>query len=93
LAIIVIARLVTEISYLNFMHSIFWGVGIGVLMLIIMAVRELWARSIVDRFSYVIFFLSFVLSACFKASPTVVIILAIFIGIWIQYQRRLEKRE
>jgi chromate transporter len=93
LAIIVIARLVGEVSYLKFIQSIFWGVGVGVLMLIIMAVRELWARSVVDRFSYVIFFLSFVLSACFQAPPTVVIILAIFIGIWIQYQKRLENRE
>jgi len=90
ITIVILARIFEQIVYLKFMQSIFWGVGIGVLMLIIFAVRELWQKSITDKFSFFIFFAAFVLSACFKAPPAVVVILAIFIGIWLQYQRRLE---
>jgi len=90
ITIVILANIFEQIVHLKFMQSIFWGVGIGVLILIILAVRELWQKSITDRFSFFIFFAAFALSACFKAPPAVVVILAIFIGIWLQYQRRLE---
>lgn len=92
-SIIIIAKMMDEIIRLRFIQSIFWGVGIGVLILIFLAVKEMWKKSIVDKFSCVIFFTAFLLSAAFKGSPAAIIILAIFTGIWVQYQKRLEKRD
>ncbi len=92
-SIVIIARLMEEIIRLKFMQSIFWGVGIGVLILLFLAVKEMWKKSIVDKFTCWIFFITFILSAGFKAPPATIIILAIFIGIWIQYQKKIEGQE
>ena len=89
-SIVVLARIMTEIIHLNFVQNMFWGVGIGVLMLIFLAVKEVWKKSVVDKFSCWIFFLTFILSACFKAPPAVLIILAMFIGLWIQFVKKIE---
>lgn len=90
ISIIILAKLVEEIIQLKFVQSIFWGVGIGVLILIFLAVREMWRKSIVDKFTCWIFFVTFILSTCFKAPPAALIILAIFLGLWLQYQKKIE---
>jgi len=89
-AIIVLARIMTEIIHLKFVQSIFWGVGIGVLILIFLAVKEIWKKSVVDKFSCWIFFLTFILSTCLKVSPAILIILAIFIGLWLEFANKIE---
>lgn len=91
-AIIIMAKIMDEIINLKFIQSIFWGVGIGVLVLIYLAVKEMWRKSIVDKLSCWIFFIAFILSAGFKAPPAAVIILAIFLGIWLQYQKKIEQK-
>ena len=91
-SILIMAKIMDEIVHLQFIKSIFWGVGIGVLVLIYLAVKEMWKKSIVDRLSCWIFFIAFILSAGFKAPPAAVIILSIFMGIWLQYQRNIEQK-
>ena len=39
LAIIIIAKLIEEIIRLKFIQSIFWGVGIGVVLLVFLAIK------------------------------------------------------
>lgn len=90
ISIILIARILEEIINLKFIQSIFWGVGVGVLILIFLAVKEMWRKSIVDKFTCGIFFTVFILSSCFKAPPAALIILAIFIGLWLPYQNKIE---
>lgn len=90
ISIVILAKILEEIIKLKFIQSIFWGVGIGVLILIFLAVKEIWNKSVTDKFSCGIFFIVFILSACFKAPPAVLIILAIFLGIWLQFQKKLE---
>lgn len=90
ISIIIIAKLLEEIVHFKFIQSIFWGVGIGVLMLLFLAVKELWRKSVVDKFTCWVFFLTFILSTCFKAPPAALIILAIFIGLWLQVQKKIE---
>lgn len=92
IAIIVLARILEEINNLSFVRNIFWGVGIGVLMLIFLAVKEIWKKSVVDNFSCGIFFITFILSACFKAPPAILIILAIIIGLWLQFAKKIERK-
>jgi chromate transporter len=90
ISIILLAKILEEVINLKFIQSIFWGVGIGVLMLIFLAVKEIWKKSIVDKFSCCIFFMTFILSACFKAPPATLIILSIFIGLWLQFAKKIE---
>lgn len=90
IAIVIIARMLDEIVGLKFVQYIFWGVGIGVLMLIFLAVKEMWMKSIVDRYSSWVFFFAFILSACCKVSPGILIVAAIFLGIFRESKRRVD---
>ena len=81
LAIVLIASILEEIVHLSFIQSIFWGVGIGVIILLYLATKEMWNKSVVDKFTCVIFFAAFILSACFKVSPAIIIIASILAGI------------
>ena len=90
ISIIVLAKIMQELINLKFIQSIFWGVGIGVLILIFLAVKEIWKKSVTDKFTCWIFFIVFILSACFKAPPAALIILAIFIGLWLEFAKKIE---
>lgn len=81
LAIILLATMLEQIVHFKFIQSIFWGVGIGVILLLYLATKEMWGRSVVDKFTCVIFLTAFIMSACFHISPAYIIILAIFAGI------------
>lgn len=81
LAIVLLASMLQEIVNVSFIRSIFYGIGIGVIMLLILAVQEMWGKCVVDKFTCYVFLGAFILSACFKLSPTYIIILAVIIGI------------
>ena len=89
-SIIILARILEQIIGIKLVQSIFWGVGIGVLILIFLAVKEVWRKSVIDKFSCVIFFIAFIFSACFKAPPAVIILLAILLGLWLQIAKQIE---
>lgn len=93
ISIIILAKLLEEIVNFKFVQSILWGVGIGVLILLFLAVKELWKKSVTDKFSCWIFFITFIFSAYFKAPPAVLIVLAIFIGLWLQFAKKIEYGE
>ena len=81
LAIILLATLVGQVSGAGIVKSIFWGVGIGVIILIFLTVKEMWKKSVIDKFTCSVFIGAFLLSACFKIPPAVIVILAIIAGI------------
>lgn len=81
LAIVLIAKILEELIKLQFIQSIFWGVGIGVVILVLMAVKEMWKKSIVDKFAFAIFLSAFIASAFLKVSPVIVIISSAIVGI------------
>lgn len=81
LAIVLIAEILQELTKFKFIESIFWGVGIGVVILVIMAVKEMWSKSVVDKFSFSIFVSAFILSALLQVSPAIIIISSAFAGI------------
>ena len=83
-AIILLARGLEEIIQYEFVKGIFWGVSIGVLILIYLAVKEIWNKSVHDKYTFVIFFSVFILSLCFKISPAMLVILAVLAGVVLQ---------
>lgn len=82
LAIVLLATMLEQIVHLGFIQSIFWGVGIGVIMLLFLATKEMWDKSVVDKFTCGVFLTAFIMSACFKISPAIIIIFAICSGIF-----------
>ena len=59
-------------------------------MLLFLAVKEMWGKSIVDNFTCVVFFVAFFLSAGFKVSPAYLIIAAIIFGIIYEKYRQIK---
>ena len=92
LSIILLAKILQEIINLSFIQGIFWGVGIGVLVLIYLATKEVWKKSVTDKFTYSIFFGVLILSLCFKISPAILIIISALIGIVVQFSKKFQKK-
>lgn len=91
LCIVLLARILEEIIKYKFVQGIFWGVAIGVLLLIYLAVKEIWNKSVTDKYTFSIFFIVFILSACFKVSPAILIILSIIAGIILQIYKNIQE--
>ena len=81
LAIILIASLMEEIVHFTIIKNLFWGVGIGVIILLFLATKEMWSKSIVDKFTCIVFLSAFIMSTCLNISPAIIILLAIIAGI------------
>ena len=81
ITIVLIASALNKIMHLPIINSIFWGVGIGVIILIILSLKEMWSKSIVDKFSFFIFLLILYMTIFLKTSPIISILTAIIIGI------------
>ncbi len=80
LAIILIANVLAELVEKHSVQSIFAGVAVGVVVLILLNIKEMWTRSVVDKFTAFIFIIASVL-AYFKISPVWIITGCIVLGI------------
>lgn len=84
LSIVILAKVLEAIIKFDFVKGIFWGVGIGVIVLLYLAVKEIWNKSVVDKYSFFVFLTVFIASLVFKVSPAILVILAIVSGIILQ---------
>ncbi len=89
LAIIFLATALGKIAHLTFTKNLFWGVGIGVITLLFLAVKEIWKKCVNDKFSSIVFTVSLVTVLIFKISPVWIVISAIIAGII--YQISIDK--
>ena len=80
LAIVLIANILSELVGKHSVQSIFTGVGVGVVILVILTIKEVWAKSVTDNFSKIIFMAALIL-ACMKVNPVWIITGSIVCGI------------
>ena len=83
-AIIVVANLLNQIINMPFIEGVFWGVNLAVIVLIYLALKEMWQKSIVDLFSAFWFLLILSLSIL-KINPVILILSSIALGIIIYF--------
>jgi len=81
LAIVLLASILSELCTKPAVIHLFWGVGVGVIALLFMAVKEMWKNSVVDRFSLAIYIGSLILALTGKVSLSLIIIGAVIAGI------------
>ena len=86
ISILIVANLINQISSLDIMNSIFWGVNISVIILIYLTLKEMWNKSIVNFFTFFWFLLITALSI-FKVSPALLIIISIVFGILLEIKK------
>ena len=81
LAIVLLATILSEIVAKAFVQNIFWGVGIGVILLLYLAVKEMWKKAIVDKFSWIVYIVSLLLTLSGKIPLALIVIAALCTGI------------
>ncbi|MFI3300006.1 MAG: chromate transporter [Candidatus Gastranaerophilales bacterium] len=93
ISIIIIARIMDEVLHLSFIQHIFWGVSIGVLVLIFLAIKEMWSKCVTDNFALYVFFVAFFVSTILKISPSTLIISAVTLGILVQFVKKFTPKK
>lgn len=90
-SIVILASVLAMIAEKSIVQAAFEGIGIAVIALITLTVREIWQKGSKDLFFYLILFVSLVLLLFFKLSPIQVILIGSLIGIWLKKNWRFEK--
>lgn len=87
LAIVLLATILSEIINLPTTQHIFWGVGIGVIVLLFLAVKEMWKKSVNDKFSLTVYIVCTILALTRKIPLALIIIGALVCGItWQKFE-------
>ena len=68
-----------------FVNGALWGVGIAVIALILLTIREMWQKSKKDFFFYSIFTLTLLTLVCLELPPVKTILIFSFIGIFYKH--------
>jgi len=89
--IVLLASVIAKYAETNIMQGVFWGVGIGVMILLISATREIWSKAVVDKFTLGLFAILLVGMIYWQFSPVIVVLIGAFSGIL--YNLFLRKRE
>ena len=79
-AIILLASILNEITGYNTIKYLFWGVGIGVITLLFLAVKEMWSKAICDKFSAIMYVIALALALTRKIPLAIIIIMAVIAG-------------
>lgn len=87
ISILVIASIVDKLLQIPFIQALFWGVGIAVIIMMYLTIKEMWSKSIIDIPAWILLIITFVLSYFFKISPVYIILFAIVFGIFVQKLR------
>jgi len=84
LAIVLLAAILSEVISNQYVQNIFWGVGIGVIVLLFLAVKEMWKKSITDKFSLSVYMVCLLLALWGKVPLALIIIGSLIAGILYQ---------
>lgn len=79
--IISLATFLNTIIQNGFVQSAFWGVEVGTIMIIINAVRTIWDKSIIDKFSFFFFAIVLFVIIFTNLSPVWIVFVALLLGI------------
>ena len=92
-AIVLFASILSELITKPSIQHIFWGVGIGVIVLLFLAVKEMWKKSVTDKFSILTYIICLALAISGKVPPSITVIFALFFGIFWQKIEDLKKNK
>lgn len=93
ISILIIAQILDKLLVFSYVQSIFRAVGIGVIILVYLSVKEIWQNSMTDIFSWVIFFATLFSAFVLKLSPAIIIILMTILGVCYKYIEQKRKQQ
>lgn len=80
-SIIILANILVNVLDNEIIQDAFWGIRIAVVILIIMTIRDMWAKSVNSKFTCLLFAFIFLLLLLLPISPTIIIILSALISL------------
>lgn len=80
-SIIILANILVNVLDNEIIQDAFWGIRIAVVILIIMTIRDMWAKSVNSKFTYLLFAFILLLLLLLPISPTIIIILSALISL------------
>jgi len=84
LCIVILASILERLIGNPYISGFMWGIGIAVIALIMLTVREIWQNSKRTNFFYLIFLLSLTALLIFHLSPIKTIIIFTILGVLIK---------
>ena len=81
ITIIILASVLEDIIKFNIVQYLFWGVGIGIITLLFLAVKEMWNKCLVDKYTVIIYSVALAVALFTKISPAWIIIGAVLSGL------------
>ena len=84
LCIVILASILNTIVSNQYIQGIFWGIGIAVIALILLTIREIWQKSNKNLFFYIIFVSALASILILKLSPIETIIIFSVLGVVIK---------
>lgn len=80
-SIVLLASILGALTQNSYVLGALWGVGISVIALIMLTVREMWGKSTRNAFFYTIFIMTLISLLVFKITPIQSIVLFTLIGV------------
>ena len=77
--IVLLASVLEFLTANPFIQNMLWGVGIAVIALIMLTIREIWQKTEKNAFFYIIFTLALIALEVFNFSPIKVILIFCFV--------------
>lgn len=81
LLIVSLAAILSTLTNSGLVKSIFWGIGVGIVVLVSIAIRDMWSKSVVDKFTLALFLVVFFATILIDFSPVITVTVAIIIGL------------
>ncbi len=79
LIIVSLSTVLSKLLSYSAIQGLFWGVNVSIILLVFLAIKELWSHSIKDKGTFFIFLT--ILALCFlKVSPSTIIIFSLILG-------------
>lgn len=83
-SIIILASILNAFVTDKYIQGIMWGIGVGVVALILLTTREMWQKSQRNLFFYSVFLLALIALLVFHFSPIKTILIFVLLGVIIK---------
>ena len=81
ISIVILSSVLSILVGNTYVQAALWGVGVAVIALILLTIREMWQKSNRDLFFYMVFLLALVALLVFDFSPIKTILTFTFVGV------------
>lgn len=81
ISICILSSIISQIANYPTFKAILWGISIGVIILVLSSIKELWNQAIIDKFAFFMFVCFVIGILKFNISPSTIILVSILIGI------------